>query len=112
MMQTAAINTQRDAFISCLEKARESAKAEKVAGDGFDAYARQSCAPTGEKFKAALIAFDMKNKVARARALADAEVQIDDFISGEASIYKRSAAASAKPASAAPAPTQASSPSK
>ena len=72
LLQSAAINTQRDAFISCLEKARDTAEAAKVDGDGFEAYARQNCAALEEKFKAALIAFDVKNKVARSRAVADA----------------------------------------
>ena len=107
MLQSAAINSQRDSFISCLEKARQSAKSEKIGGDAFEGYARQSCAAVVDKFREALVAFDAKNKVPRKQALSDAQIQIDDFVTGEAQIYKRDA-----PKGSTVPPTPASSPNK
>lgn len=102
MLQTAAINSERDAYISCLEKSRESAKGASIGGDAFADYARQACSSVEQKLKAALIAFDMKNKVPRKQATADAQLQVEEFDSGEAQLYKRTAP-KAQPAATAPA---------
>ena len=95
MWQTAAINSQRDTYLGCLGKARETAKVEKIAADGFEPYARTNCAAAAADLKAALIAFDVKNKISRKQADADAQVQLDDFIAGETQVYQRNAGAAA-----------------
>lgn len=89
LLQTAAINSQRDKFISCLKATEASAKAQKMAPDALGPHLRQTCAAAEASFKAALIAFDLKNKVARKQAAADATLQIDDFISGTVEHYKQ-----------------------
>ena len=89
LVQSAAINSQRDKFISCLEGAEASAKAQKLAPEALEANMRQTCASQEASFTAALIAFDLKNKVPRRQAAADAKLQIDDFISGTVAHYKK-----------------------
>jgi len=89
VLQTAAINGQRDKFIACLEATEASAKAQKMAPEALEPHLRQTCAAAEASFKAALIAFDLKNKVARKQAAADADLQIGDFISGTVELYKK-----------------------
>ena len=89
LVQTAAINGQRDKFISCLEGAEASAKTQKMAPEAVEAHLRQTCAAQEASFTASLIAFDLKNKVARKQAAADAKLQIDDFISGTVEHYRK-----------------------
>lgn len=89
LVQTAAINSQRDKFISCLEGAEASAKAQKMAPEALEPHLRQTCAAQEASFTASLIAFDLKNKVARKQAAADAKLQIDDFVSGTVEHYRR-----------------------
>ena len=80
LIQSAAINSQRDNFLSCLDKAAAAATAQKIPSDAFEAHLRQSCADAETKFEAALVAFDLKNKVPRKLAADDAQVQVDDFV--------------------------------
>ena len=89
LVQTAAINGQRDKFISCLEAAEAIAKTQKMAPEALEAHLRQSCAAQEASFTASLVAFDLKNKVARKQATADAKLQIDDFVSGTVEHYKK-----------------------
>ena len=89
LVQSAAINSQRDKYISCLDAAEASAKAQKMPVDAFEAHLRQTCAAAETSFKASLIAFDMKNKVARKQATADAQLQADDFVVGSVYRYKK-----------------------
>jgi len=89
LLQSAAINGQRDKFISCLEGAEASAKAQKMAPEAVEAHLRQTCAAQEASFTASLIAFDLKNKVPRKQAAADAKMQIDDFVSGTVAHYKK-----------------------
>jgi hypothetical protein len=84
----ASITAPRIAFNDCLKKAEASAKAEKIAADAYADYLRNACAAQGNKLKAALIAFDVKNGVARARAAADADTDVTDGFSSSASSYK------------------------
>ncbi len=88
LVQSAAINSQRDNFISCLERATESAKAQKMTADALEPHLRASCASVEESFKAALIAFDVKNKIARKQAATDAKLQADDFVSSSVGQFK------------------------
>jgi hypothetical protein len=89
LVQTAAINNQRDAFMACLKSAEESAMTQKMPPDALEAHLRQTCAAAEAKLTASLMAFDLKNNVARKRAAADAKMQIDDFVNGSVEHYKK-----------------------
>ena len=89
LLQSAAINNQRDKFIACLKGAEATAKAQKTAPEALEPQLRQTCAAAEESFRASLVAFDLKNKVARKLAVADANVQIDDFVAGTVEHYKK-----------------------
>ncbi len=88
LVQSAAINNQRDNYLNCLDQAVASATAQKMPSASFEAHLRDTCAAAATKFEAALIAFDLKNKVPRKQAAADAKVQIDDFISNLVTRYR------------------------
>ena len=88
LVQSAAINSQRDNYLGCLDKAVAAATAQKMPSSALDAYLRQSCAEAEASFEAALIAFDLKNKVPRKQAEADAQVQVDDFVTNLVSRYR------------------------
>lgn len=88
MLQTAAINSQRDNYMTCLEKAVATAKAQKMAPDALEPLLKQNCASIAETFMSSLVAFDVKNKVPRKQAAADAQVQVDDLLSGMVSQYR------------------------
>ncbi|MEO5972627.1 MAG: hypothetical protein ABIP91_04610 [Sphingomicrobium sp.] len=88
LVQSAALTGQRQAFVACLRQAVDSAKAEKVSGDAFDAYVRQKCAPVEQTFVSSMVAFDLKNKVPRKQASTDAKLQIDDYVAGAVDRYK------------------------
>jgi hypothetical protein len=92
LVQSAAINSQRDKYISCLDTAAATAKTQKMPVDAFEPYLRQTCAAAETSFKASLIAFDMKNKVSRKQATADAQLQADDFVISSVDQYKQALA--------------------
>ena len=96
LLQSTSINTQRDSFISCLETAAATAKTQKIAAEAFEPHLRQTCAAAEASFKSAMIAFDVKNKVGRKKAAADAQMQADDFVTSSVDRYK--AAVARKPA--------------
>lgn len=88
LVQSAAINSQRDKFIACIDAAAATAKTQKMTLEAFEPHVRQTCAATETSFKAALIAFDMKNKVSRKQATADAQLQADDFVISAVDRYR------------------------
>ena len=92
LVQTAAINSQRDSYESCLTTAFEAAKTQKMPAEALDAHLRQSCASVEEKFEAALIAFDLKNKIPRKQAAADAQLQVNDLVDNLVERYRALAA--------------------
>ena len=100
----ASISAPRNAFQSCLKTAVEKAQAQKIDGDGYEAFVRSTCGSELGSFKSAVTAFDMKNKMSRKDAGADAEAMIADFVSGSADHYryiiKSDPATAGKPAKA------------
>ena len=92
LFQSAAINNQRDSYEACLTKAFDGAKAQKMAAEALDAHLRQSCTSVEESFEAALIAFDLKNKVPRKQAAADAQLQVNDLVDNLVERYRALAA--------------------
>ena len=79
-VQSAAVNTARDGLRNCYKAAAEQAKADKVAKDGFQPFARGKCSAQQDSFTAAVWAFDSKNKVSKKQSNADAELQMEDFL--------------------------------
>ena len=92
LVQSAAINNQRDKYEACLTQAFEGAKAQKMPAEALDAHLRQGCTSIEESFEAALIAFDLKNKVPRKQAAADAELQVKDLVDNLVERYRALAA--------------------
>ena len=87
-MQTAAADSSRKAFVSCLHDVVEKAKADKVTADGFGAFVEAQCGSAANSFKSAMVSFDVKNKVPRKRAEEDAQSSIDDYLATAADRYK------------------------
>src|SRR3954452_22875995 len=98
----ASISAPTDAFRSCLRQAAVKAKSERVTGDGIEAYLRSACNPQMGTLKDALIAFRLKNGMARKAAASDADMTVDDYVATPADNYKFMADAD-KPKPAAPA---------
>ena len=88
LLQSAAINRQRDAYLTCLKSGIETAKAQKMPATSVEAFLRQNCAAVETSFEASLIAFDVKNKVPRKQAAADAQLQVDDFVASSVERYE------------------------
>ncbi len=93
MFQSAAAVSARQDLVTCLRKAVDEAKTQKVAADGFAGFANQQCAAQQAKLKAAIWAFDSKNKIPRSQSEADAEAQIEDYVATQAGRYEASLSA-------------------
>lgn len=113
----ATINAPRDAFRNCLKEASTKATSEKVAGDAIETYLKSACSGQLGSLRGALVAFDMKNGMARKAAESDASSTVDDYMSGPIDHYKFAASATASAPEAAkaaspspPQPTPASAP--
>jgi len=84
----ASISVPTDAFRGCLREAAAKAKNEKVTGDGIEAYLRNACTTQMGTLKEALIAFRLKNGMARKPAASDAEMTVDDYVATPVDNYK------------------------
>ena len=84
----ATINAPRDAFRACIKQASVKAEKEKVAADAVEAYIRGACTAEHDKLKAALIAFSLKNGMAKKTANADADMTIGDYVGTLGDNYK------------------------
>ena len=91
--QNAAANNSRAQLMSCLSEAATKAKAANVTADGFAAFAREQCGTPAGSLRSALVAFDVKNRVSRKQAEADANSQIDEFVTMAGERYTTQAAA-------------------
>lgn len=87
-MLQASIATPRNNFADCLQKAGLQAAAQQVAPDQYSAFASQQCAAAGDGYKSALVNFDVKNGIKRAKAAADAQALIDDEIAMSVEKYE------------------------
>ncbi|QIK79535.1 hypothetical protein G7077_12075 [Sphingomonas piscis] len=85
----ASVNAPRSAFATCIREASAKAKADNVTVDAYKDYVRAACDPAGSKLKNALVAFDTKNGVSKARASEDAEMEVDDTFDADIRTYKR-----------------------
>jgi hypothetical protein len=100
----ASINAPRDAFKECLKSVSSKATNEKVAGDGFEAYARSACSGQLGSFKGAVVKFDMGNKMTKKASDEDADMMIADFMGSAVDNYKYRNGGGEKQVAAAPAP--------
>jgi hypothetical protein len=105
----AAITAPTDAFRNCLHDATDKATKDKVAGDAFEAYARNACSVQMGSLKSAVVAFRTKNGMGKKAAGDDADMTIDDYVATSVDKYQFFASQNAaKPApAAAPAATAA-----
>lgn len=84
----ATINAPTTAFRGCLKQAGDKAKNEKVGGDAIEAYIRNACTVQGDALKTAVVAFRMKNGMAKKAAADDANMTIDDYVGTIVDNYK------------------------
>ena len=84
----AGIAAPTTAFRGCLRDAAVKAKAEKITGDGIEAYLRNACTGQMSTLKDALIAFRLKNGMTRKAAASDAEMTVDDYVATPVDNYK------------------------
>jgi hypothetical protein len=71
----------RHNFVECLKGAIGQAKAQKIAADGFIAFARTTCAASEEPFKSALVTVNVGHGMSRKDSAADASSQVSDYYS-------------------------------
>ena len=93
----ASIAAPRQDFSNCLNRAGLQAASQQIAPDQFSAFASQQCAAQGTSFKAALVAFDVKNGVKRAQAAADAQLQVEDYLAISLEKYAAKSKVKARP---------------
>ena len=103
----ATITAPTIAYKDCLKQTSAKAKVEKIAGDAYEAYARNACAAQITGLRNALIAFEVKNGAKRIDAAKDADMTIDDYLASSTDNYKFLAGAAEDNAKAAAAPTPA-----
>jgi hypothetical protein len=84
----AAINAPTEAFRACLKQASTKAGGEKVAGDAIEAYLRNACTVQLGSLKSAVVAFRMKNGMAKKAAGDDANMTIDDYVATSVDKYQ------------------------
>ena len=85
--QSAAADGARTALRTCIKQATTDAKGQKLDTDAITALIRQKCTAEEVKFKAAVWAFDSKNKVSKKQSESDAELQVEDFVTSAADRY-------------------------
>ena len=89
--QSATVDGARNGLRNCFKEAITQAKTDKIAKDGFQPFARTRCAAQETSFTAAVWAFDAKNKVPKKQSNADAQLQIEDFLTMADEKYQRDA---------------------
>jgi hypothetical protein len=111
----ASINAPTEAFRGCLKAAVTKATNAKVAPDGIEDFFKTECSAQMDSLKNAVVAFRVKNGMARKTAVEDANMTVEDYMVGPADRYRfmaemnAGAAKSQTPAAApapAPAPTE------
>lgn len=110
----ASIAAPTTAFRGCLHDAAAKAVSDKVSADTIETYLRNACTVQMGTLKDALVAFRLKNGMAKKAAGDDAEMTIDDYVSTPADNYKFMATENAPKAApvATPPATPAAAPAK
>jgi len=102
----ASINAPTEAFRGCLKSAATKATEAKVAPDGIEDYFKTECSVQMESLKSAVVAFRVKNGMAKKAAIEDANLTVEDYMAAPADRYRfisGMSASAAKPAEAKPA---------
>ncbi len=94
----ATINAPREAFRTCLKQASTKASGEKVTAEAYEAYVKSACSGELGSFRAAVVKFDMGNKMSRKASDDDADSMIGDFVSSALDNYKYITGADKAPA--------------
>jgi hypothetical protein len=84
----AGINAPTSAFRACLKQASAKASTEKVAGTAIEPYLRSACSAELGSLKSAVVAFRMKNGMAKKAAADDAEMSINDYVGTSVDNYQ------------------------
>ena len=84
----ASINAPTVAFRGCLREAVSKANSEKVGPDAIEAYLRGACTVQMQSLRGALIAFRLKNGMAKKAAADDAAMTVDDYVSTPVDNFK------------------------
>jgi hypothetical protein len=114
----ASINAPTEAFRGCLRTAVEKATKAKVAPDGIEDFFKTECSAQMDSLKNAVVAFRVKNGMAKKAALEDATMTVEDYMASPADRYRyiaemeASAKKAAAPATPAAAPTPAPPPTE
>lgn len=112
----ASINAPTEAFRGCLKEASEKASKEKVAGDAFEAFARNACSVQMGSLKSAVVAFRTKNGMGKKAAGDDADMTVDDYVATSVDKYQffasQNAQSSAPPPAAQATPASVTQPPK
>ena len=106
----ASINAPTEAFRGCLKAAATKATNAKVAPDGIEDFFKTECSVQMDSLKGAVVAFRVKNGMARKTAVEDAMMTVEDYMVGPADRYRFMAdmnANAAKSQASAPAPATA-----
>ncbi len=77
---TAAIDRDRSAFVSCLKQAAADAKAPEVTADSFAAFVKARCTAQQSALVSAMIAFDVRNGASRKSAAEGADMTVEDYL--------------------------------
>lgn len=84
----ASINAPTDSFRTCLREASSKATSEKVSPDNIEAYLRNACTAQMTTLRTALVAFRVKNGMAKKAAGEDADMTVDDYVATPVDKYK------------------------
>ena len=111
----ASINAPTEAFRACLKSASAKATSTKVAPDRIEDYFKTECGAQIESLKGAVIAFRVKNGMAKKAAVEDANLTVEDYMAAPVDRYRFIAGmqsdaakqAAAPPAAVNPAPATA-----
>ena len=92
----ASINAPTDAFRGCLREATTKASTEQVGPDAIEAYLRGQCTVQMQSLRSALIAFRLKNGMAKKVAAEDAAMTVDDYVATPVENFKFRSTANAQ----------------
>ena len=84
----AGINAPRDQFRECLKSATQKATSERVGADAIENYLSSACSVQMQSLKTAVIAFRVKNGMAKKAAVEDAQMTVEDYMSSPVDNYK------------------------
>ncbi len=80
MLAGANDDSARSHFTGCLKTAYENGGDQKIAPDGYAAFARQACAAEIAGFRSSVIGYDVKAGWTRKKAEPDADSQVGDYL--------------------------------